>query len=151
MRNILIVGSIILAAVVWQVKSTQRHAAAVREYQQNATKKTDNCTDKKFCAVVYVAPWCPACQQMAPQLRTAIERAKTKNNFGLKVVVGQGTREQNEAEAASFGAAGSADQDNVVHTALGVDRYPSFFVMDQEKTVILRHEEAFAWLNEQLQ
>ena len=103
MRRILLIISIALALVVSQTKREREHAAAVKAYTRNLASKTDNCTDKQFCAVIYLAPWCPSCNQMAPQLRTAVQRAKSKTDFGMKIVVGQGTTAQNEEEAASFG------------------------------------------------
>ena len=150
MRRILLILSIALALVVSQTKREREHASAVKAYNRSLASQTDNCTDKKFCAVVYLAPWCPSCNQMAPQLRTAVQRAKSKTEFGMKVVVGKGTFAQNAEEAASFGEAGSADQDDTVHKALGVKQYPSFFVMDKDKTIILSDREAFDWLNEKL-
>ncbi len=157
MRNILLVVAVLLAAFAWHTKQEQTRAKNVREYQRRLAEQAqnpgqpvrDSCTNKKFCAVVYVAPWCPACKQLAPQLRAALPRVKEKE-FGLKIVVGQGRPEENDDEAASFGEAGSADQDGSIHKILGVSQYPSFFVLDQEKTVILANEEAFQWLNEKL-
>ena len=115
-----------------------------------AWAKSDLCNEKKECAVVYVAPWCPACKSMAPKLREAIEQTKSRKDFGIRVVVGRGSKEENEKEAASFAGVGHADQDDSLHDLLGVRAYPSFYVVDKKQKVLHRGQAAFRWLNEKL-
>ena len=123
-------------------------ARSAREAHHLLAKEEDLCTNKKFCAMVYVAPWCPACKQMAERHRTALTKARDKKDYGFKVIVGQGRKEENEAEAAALGLGAVVDADNKWQATLHVDRFPSYYVLDQEGTVILQDNEAFQWIGE---
>ena len=150
MNRLVLVIVIAGAFFLFQHFQEQKLATARQAYQRGLSAQTDNCSGKKFCAVIYVAPWCPACKQMKPQFLRALKRSETKTGFGVRVVVGQGTSEQNEKEAASFGFGAVTDPDASVLKSLGVRAFPSFFVIDEEKTVILSGREAFDWINEKL-
>lgn len=148
MTKILLLFALALVFVAMNTQHVQKTAVARRAYVRSLASESDICAEKKFCAVIYVAPWCPACHSMAPQFKNLLARAKTMNDYGVKIVVGQGTQKQNEAEAASYGAGASTDHDSLVKKALDVREFPSFFVMDKERTVILNGQEAFHWINE---
>jgi thiol-disulfide isomerase/thioredoxin len=138
----------LLGLLFFYKKNQDETARARREYQRGVASGQDYCTEKKFCVLVYVAPWCPACKQMAPQLKTALLKSRSNKDYGFKVVVGQGTLAQNDNEAASFGLGATTDPESIVKTALGVDRYPSFFVLDKDSAVVLRDMEAYQWAAE---
>ena len=114
------------------------------EYQRvTASAGGDNCTGKSTCVVVYVTPWCPACKQIKPHLVQALERSKTVQDSGFKVVVGQGkTPQSNEEEAMSYGAGAVTDNDGSQHRALAVESYPSFFVLDGNQKITMQGQDA---------
>lgn len=152
MGRILVISALILGFFAWQKHEARERAREEREYSSAVTSNGgDPCTGKKFCALIYLAPWCPACKSQVPLYRDYVEKAKTRGDVGVKVVVGQGRRAgDNEAMAKLFGAAGLVDHDSSYLKKYRVDRFPSLYVLDAERTIILRQEEAFHWLAEKL-
>jgi len=96
-----------------------------------------NCKGTEKCVLVYVAPWCPGCKQLKPHFLRAIKQGRSASRkLGFRVVVGQGTPEQNREEAASFGPSAAVDADGSLKTAYGVSGYPSFLLVDQNQKLI---------------
>ncbi len=127
----------------------QRDASFRQEYARGIAANEDNCAGKKFCALVYLAPWCGACKMETPRIRSQLARAKNLKDYGMKVVVGQGRSPgDNEQMASLFGAGASVDNTGALLQKFAVNRFPSFFVLDQEGSVILRDQEAFQWVQE---
>lgn len=151
-------GKLILLLVALVVglsmyRREQRKSFAMRaQFERAIASSLDPCAGKSFCLVVYVAPWCPACHGVEPRLHEFVDKqAAEGGRYGLKVFVGQGrTPQENEAMAAKFGGSGVVDADGSIQAKLGVNKYPYFFVMDGEGSVILRDAEAYAWMHEKL-
>jgi thiol-disulfide isomerase/thioredoxin len=142
--------ALLLGGAVFGVAKWKEEQANQRAFERRIASGEDSCAGRKFCAVVYMAPWCPACKQIVPRLQRMSKKA-VKGDYGLKVVVGRGrSPEDNEQMAAQFGNFGAVDKDEKVFSDLKVSRYPSFFVLDGEGTVILANQEAYYWIQEKL-
>ena len=139
-----------LGFFIWTKYTESEQRRVAFEYQRSIASKEDNCTGKKFCVVVYVAPWCPACKSMAPQFRQALKKARSIPDYGVKMYVGAGKTEENEREAIDLGDGAYPDQDKSMMKKLNVQQFPSFFVLDKEQTVILSGNEAFQWMVEKI-
>ena len=136
-----------LAVFAWHRHLEVQTAANLKSYQRGLSSNSDLCTGKKFCAIVYVAPWCGACKSERPRIISFMEKSKNNPAFGIRVVVGQGrSQAENEEMAASFGFGATTDPDNSVLQKLQVPHFPSFFVLDKDNTVILRDQAAFQWI-----
>jgi thiol-disulfide isomerase/thioredoxin len=147
MRNLFLFMAI-LGIAYWYTRTPVPSAKLRQDYQRGLASGQDYCTNKKFCVLAYVAPWCPACKQISPKLKEALEKSPKMKDYGFKVVVGQGKPSENDAEAASYGFGAVTDPDNILKVTLGVDHYPYFFVLDQDSSVVLRDQEAFQWAAE---
>ena len=80
----------------------EKPAAQVRKPQSveaNPYGIPNNCTGKKYCITVFVAPWCPICKGEASTFRilnSYLLQNRTDIGFGL--VMSSGTVEQNRNE-----------------------------------------------------
>lgn len=110
----------------------------------------DPCAGRAFCAVAYLAPWCPHCKNAVPELQKMTAKAGQEKSPGLKVVVGAGKPGENENMARVFGKSGIVDASGEKARQLSVAYYPTFLVVDREGTVILRDGEAMHWMQEKL-
>jgi|GEM_PF-2777571 len=106
------------------------------------------CAGKRMCAIVYVAPWCPACHAIQDDLRMLGSTSANHPDFGVLVIVGGGrTPDENAATVAGYGAVATADDENTYAQALRIRKYPSFLVVSSLKVV---HEDraALQWMDE---
>lgn len=110
----------------------------------------DPCAGRAFCAVAYLAPWCPHCKNAVPELQKMTAKAEQEKSPGLKVLVGAGKPGENESMARVFGKSGIVDASGDKARQLSVAYYPTFLVVDREGTVILRDGEAMHWMQEKL-
>lgn len=137
------------AYFIWDKRVQQQEKVSLREYQRGIASGEDNCTGKKFCVIAYVAPWCPSCKALAPQLKTFLAHSKDSKDNGMKVVVGEGvTAAENEADAAKYGYGAVADNSGVYKKRLRVEQFPSLFVVDRDGTIILRDQEAADYMSD---
>ena len=151
MKQILLVAAIIVVALGYSHYERKKQFAAQLEYSRTVATSHDSCAGKKFCALVYVAPWCPACKSILPKLHTFSTNSANSKDYGFKLVVGRERNPgDNEKMAAPFGANGFVDKDSSIHSKLGINYYPTIFIQDQEGTTILKDNEAFRWMHEKL-
>lgn len=110
----------------------------------------DTCEGRKFCAVVYLAPWCPHCVSSVPRTKEMIQRFRSPE-LGVKVIVGLGkSPEQNQKFADSIAPGVVIDSDTSLARKYGVRSVPSYTVLDQEGSAILSGQEAYSWLHEKM-
>ena len=151
-KSQLFVAGILLFALASALKGHQLEKKKEAEYQRAVASKTDNCRNKKICLVVYMAPWCPACKQVMPEVSKLLEKSKTSKDFGAKAYVGKGSNlEENEAMARKLGAGAEVDTNHEMHQKLKVGYYPAFFVLDSEGSITLDGKDAFYWAMEKAQ
>jgi thiol-disulfide isomerase/thioredoxin len=147
MKLVLFAIAVLGAFFFWQ-KHKEGNARAIA-YTAAAAKQSDPCAGKKFCATIYVAPWCPACKAELPRFRNYLSKAHLNRDYGLKIVVGRGQKpEDNEAMARQLGAGAVVDPDGKIFNDLRVQQFPSFFILDGEKSVVLSDNEAFQWIHQ---
>ncbi|MFZ4714593.1 MAG: TlpA family protein disulfide reductase [Bacteriovoracaceae bacterium] len=119
-----------------------------------------NCLEKKQCAVIYVAPWCPSCDQMAPQIQGFLNNSLNHPEIGVKVIIGQGrSTDENEQKAQDYRSQCKdksiykdifIDSDSSLKNSLGVNYYPTFMVVNTEGRVEKRDQNAWKWMHENL-
>lgn len=108
----------------------------------------DTCSQKDFCLVVYLAPWCPHCRNAVSSTQDMLKRTSS-GKFGVRVVVGMGRDPKENADFATQIAPGvQIDRDMKIARDLGVQSVPAYRVLDKEGTQILGDEEAYAWMHE---
>ena len=109
------------------------------------------CQGKKMCAMVYVAPWCPACNGIAPDLRMVGDLSASNPEFGVLIIVGGGqTPGENEAKVIELGNAAVTDNQNTYSRALRIRKYPTFLVVNSANKLIHQDGDAIKWMDEAL-
>lgn len=109
------------------------------------------CLGKKMCAVVYVAPWCPACHGIEADLRMVGNLSATNQDFGVIIIVGAGqSPSENEVKAQELGVAAITDNERKFSQGLRIRKYPSFFVVNTANRVLHKDEDALRWMDETL-
>ena len=109
------------------------------------------CQGKKMCAMVYVAPWCPACNGIESDLRMVGNLSATNPDFGVLIIVGGGqTASENEAKVVELGSAAVTDNQNTYARALRIRKYPTFLVVNSANKLIHQDDDAIKWMDEAL-
>lgn len=150
-RTYLIIGAILLI-LCWNKYHRQLfHQDILPPFTDAKNSNLDPCYGKKMCAVAYVAPWCPACEQLAPIIQGFVKKYSEQSDYGILVIIGAGTAEENEKKAKFYESNTLIDQSFKMSESLGVTYYPSFFVVDAYRKVKLKDQEAFNWMQEHFQ
>ena len=110
----------------------------------------NTCEGKKFCAMVYLAPWCPHCQSAIPYTQEILARSRG-GDLGVRVVVGLGDPSQNMAMAQKIAMNVQLDNDKKIASEMGIQGVPAYFVFDKEGTKILEGMESLTWIMEKFQ
>lgn len=110
----------------------------------------DPCREKSFCGVVYVAPWCPACEQISSYLKQLADKVGDDGDKGFLIIVGDGKANENKAKVDFYASHVLADNDATLRKSLGVTYYPTFLVIDSKRKIILRDQEAADWIQKNL-
>ncbi|RZA07286.1 MAG: redoxin domain-containing protein [Proteobacteria bacterium] len=156
MKKLWFLGALILVLCLCIYRFRARiDAAAIPEsnaatISAAANTAKDTCEGKKSCAVAYLAPWCPHCKKVVPDLQAMITKAEASSEYGLRVIVGGGEKAENEKLAALFGKSGVVDASNEIATALGVRGYPSFYVLNEKGQAVMGDQDAYRWAFENL-
>lgn len=138
-----------LAAAFFFWKQHTENTRRAAAFEAASVNQADPCAGKKFCATIYVAPWCPACKAELPRFRRYLDNARTQKDYGLKIVVGRGQNPgDNEAMARQLGAGAVVDNNHQIFRQLQVTKFPSFYILDSENSVILADGEAFQWMHQ---
>jgi len=104
---------------------------------------TTSCEKKAACFLVYVTPWCPACEQLSPYLLKIQERSKADPDFGIKMIVGQERNPgDNRRIADRYGSDSVIDEDQSVHKLLNVKYYPTILIVRQDGIISERDNKA---------
>lgn len=112
--------------------------------------QTPQCLGKKKCGVIYMAPWCPACNSMIPQLKVLLDRSQNHQDFGIQVIVGNGkSMIDNQMKAQEIGEKVITDDENGTFAKnLNVTYFPTLFVLDQSAKVIAKDRDALVLMQE---
>jgi thiol-disulfide isomerase/thioredoxin len=116
-----------------------------------ATQTIDACADTDHCLIAYVAPWCPACHQVIPQLTSLRDRWESNPRAGVKFIVGKGADAKNRAMVASIGKSAFLDADGSFAKEMAVSYFPTIWVTDRSGKVIAKDRAAFEWVNKAAQ
>ena len=132
-RNFSFAYFIVAAAIGfcgYKVVRHARHAPISRKFEREG----DPCYGKEKCIVVYVAPWCPACEASADTIREMSRRWNGSNrdsNRGIKVMVGADSVAKCRQKAAAFGTFAMVDENGDFARQHSVNSYPSWIVFDR--------------------
>lgn len=104
---------------------------------------TTSCEGKASCFLVYVTPWCPACEQLSPFLLKIQEKSQSDSEFGIKMIVGQ-ERDSggNQRIANRYGKTTVIDQDLSLHKILNISYYPTVLLVRQDGVIRERDNKA---------
>lgn len=103
---------------------------------ESNSQESDPCFQKKRCLIVYVAPWCGACQGEVPFLGDVQKFVNSHPNVGFKVYVGADEVGNLRRFASTIHAATFIDSDSSVGKGLGVHAFPSFFWLNEKGKII---------------
>ena len=104
---------------------------------------TTSCEGKASCFLVYVTPWCPACEQLSPYLQKIQEQTKSDPDYGIKMIVsGERNPGDNQRIADRYGQSTVIDQDRSVHKMLDIKYYPTVLLVRQDGTISERDNKA---------
>lgn len=123
---------------VWRYSSRRPEALPDLSYTpapSNATAQVP-CVGKHRCVLVYVAPWCPACQGTIVGIRKLIERYRDSSQIGISVIVGGDRRDKLESMAEKVGDFAFLDLDDSFAHAASIEGIPAWFVIDDKRKVV---------------
>lgn len=107
------------------------------------------CKGKKVCGLVYLAPWCPACNSVIPQLQVYLKNSSNNKEAGLQIVVGaEQNRGDNASKAREIGEGVMTDDQKIYAETLAISYYPTFFVVNDKNQIIHKDQDAMNWMNE---
>lgn len=152
MNKLLFLGLMIFALLFGIARFRKERAAENVPHPAFATAAAakDSCEGKKVCAVAYLAPWCPHCKRMIPDLKEMLLKAQASSDKGLRVIAGAGEPEANQALAAEFGTSGVVDANREIQQKLGVRQFPSFYLLNEKGHLMAGDQAAYQWLYENL-
>lgn len=138
------------AFVVFAIWTSQKNKKTVdRVSVKSRFMRSEMCNGKKKCAVVYVAPWCSACESLLPQLITYSASAKKNPDYGMQVIVGFGREAgDNESKAEQIGDLTIVDNTSKMADELGVKYFPTIVVIDEANRIEFRDQDALAWIDQ---
>jgi thiol-disulfide isomerase/thioredoxin len=143
--NKIFFGLIIL--VLWQYRGKVEDLVVAKKVTSPHLLNS-NCLLKEKCAVVYIAPWCPACLNIIPELKGILNNARIQSRFGFIVIVGQGLNPaDNQSKVNEIGEGAFVDTFNEWSESLRVKKFPSFFVLDRSGSVVEEDRHAREWIN----
>jgi thiol-disulfide isomerase/thioredoxin len=103
----------------------------------------NSCTGKDECAVIYVTPWCPTCKALKPKIQHVLKTGYQDSTLGIRVIVGQGKSEsENALEAVDYGASGSTDDGGIFQKQYEITSYPTVLLLDGKQKVLARGQAA---------
>lgn len=149
-------GLLVLLGVagVFLLKPPRRYPSEVRVQRFGAGARAgaaDPCQGRSTCVVMYVTPWCGACQlhvgTTVPLLRA--KWGASPDRPGLKVIVGNSDDGKLDELAKRIGDPVFIDRSDQLLRALEVRRFPSFYVVDQRQRITHEGDDAVAWLARQ--
>jgi thiol-disulfide isomerase/thioredoxin len=140
----------ILALGIWTYRYKVMNYFRPMQVSSTFIQSTE-CRQKKFCAIVYVAPWCPACKQYALFLKQGLTKLKRPGEVALVVIMGMENQNgENEREAKIISDKVIIDKTSDLARDLRIEHFPTFMVVDGDQKVMLRDREAFEWLSQEI-
>ncbi len=110
----------------------------------------DPCLNRPKCFYLYVAPWCPHCHEFLPHVAEIRENWRAPNRPGLKIVIGWDKPAAIREMATQIGAPTFVDDGEGFRKSLNIDSVPYFVVVDKNRQVIARGDDAFHRLNDEM-
>ncbi len=124
-------------------KTTDAPMASLKTPAFRDLIKTTSCEGKTACFIVYVTPWCPACEQLSPYLLKIQEQTKRDQQYGIKMIIGQERKSgENERIAARYGGTAVIDQDLSLHHILNIKYYPTILLVSKDGIITERDNDA---------
>lgn len=128
-------------------KQSQKEAAApLKSAQYFELISNTTCEKKASCALVYVTPWCPACEQLSPLLFQWKEKSLKDPDAGLKIIVGMERNSgDNKKVAERYREHSIIDEDGSLHELLKIKHYPTIILVGKDGVIEKRDQDAIMW------
>jgi thiol-disulfide isomerase/thioredoxin len=91
----------------------------------------NRCDGKKFCTIVYVAPWCPACSQSIPVIDEFYRITSESSSLGMVTVIGQDSAQAMKQYAKRFKSPSIID-DGLYYRYVAGHGVPSWVVVENK-------------------
>jgi len=114
--------------------------------QLESSTGRDQCSDRKYCIVVYVTPWCSECHLQADVIRAAHRELKQDPDFGLAVIIGGDTKLELQLMANELGVPALFDPDGHYRDQAGIRSFPKWLIIEQSGAVLERFTR-MPWFN----
>ena len=126
----------LLAFFAWSMfRDSGKFPSVVLAPAQSYLAAIDPCVLAAECVVVYVAPWCSACQQSVATINE-LAGEWSGGSIGLKVIVGQDTIARVEEMARQVHCPVFVDPTGALWQELGVEGVPHWFVLDRQNRIV---------------
>lgn len=149
MNKLFIIIFIVSSFLLWkkiQGRAVRQVAQSYHLMEMKEIASTKTCTDKKQCMVIYITPWCGACERMAPFFEAWVKKIKNDPDYGIQVIVGKGNHPRdNREKAARYGASGIVDFDQSYHESLPIEGYPTMLLLDSEGKIVSEGQTMANW------
>lgn len=109
------------------------------------TQPVENCQSKKTCLIIYVAPWCGACQMFIERQLSPVSDMIAKKEMGMLIVVGADTPEKNSEHAKKLGALAGTDKNDEFMRKNKIEYFP-FFIVTSSGQMTHHGQHAWDWL-----
>lgn len=113
------------------------------------TQPVEDCQSKKTCFIVYVAPWCGACQMFMERHFSPMSNKIAQKDLGLLVIVGADAPAKNSDHAKKIGPLASTDTNDEFLKKNKIEYFP-FFIVTSAGHVTHHGRPALDWLNEKM-
>jgi len=101
-------------------------------------KEPDPCVTKKKCLIVYVTPWCPACNSSEALIKRIRDDFKNSPEYGMMIVIGVASQPELAGKALDLGENTFLDTENKFRKAAKIYAYPTWMVVDQNYNILSR-------------
>lgn len=107
----------------------------------------DPCYQKEKCVIVYVTPWCPACEssiETIKEMDRLWNAPDSKRKYGLKVFVGQDELQKCQEKVTSIGNFARVDERDQFYKFHRVSVFPMWLVFDAKGKEVKRVKGGFS-------
>lgn len=124
----------VVALVVWLLLP-DRFPSIVLPLSKHSPSAADECLGRDACIVVFLAPWCPHCQDAVGVIQAIREKTKSSTALGIRVVVGSDTEANLEDMAKKIGGVVFLDTERRLQKKLNRRGVPHWYLVSAGGTL----------------